>query len=126
MYGAYGHRLKAPTKVSRKFFQHKVISAYSRSSGFNQEAARYTVSMIQIPLTEQEFAAKAMELEQQHGIALTGYEGKLSKMGVTAGYQYADGQLRVTILDKPFFVTTEYCEQQLQNFLGVGTPGTEA
>jgi hypothetical protein len=74
--------------------------------------------MIQIPLTAEEFAAKAILLEEQQGIALTGNEGKITKMGVTAGYQYAEGVLKVTILDKPFFVTTDYCEEQLRGFLG--------
>ena len=73
--------------------------------------------MIQIPLTEAEFAETTVRLEQQQGITLTGTEGKITKMGVTAGYQYADGLLRVTILDKPFFVTTEYCEEQLKAWL---------
>jgi hypothetical protein len=73
--------------------------------------------MIEIPLTEDEFAATAARVEQQ-GITLTGSEGKITKMGVTAAYQYADGLLRVTILDKPFFVSTEYCAEQLKAFLG--------
>jgi hypothetical protein len=73
--------------------------------------------MIQIPLTEEEFAATAARVEQQQGITLTGNEGKITKMGVTAAYQYAEGLLRVTILDKPFFVSTEYCEEQLKAFL---------
>jgi hypothetical protein len=74
--------------------------------------------MIEIPLTEEEFAATAARVEQQQGIVLTGNEGKITKMGVTAAYQYADGLLRVTILDKPFLVSTEYCEEQLKAFLG--------
>jgi len=73
--------------------------------------------MIQIPLTEAEFAETTVRLEQQQGITLTGTEGKITKMGVTAGYQYADGLLRITILDKPFFVTTDYCEEQLKSWL---------
>ncbi len=72
--------------------------------------------MIQIPLTPDQFAALAVKAEQQ-GMPLTGDEGKITKMGVTAGYQYAEGVLRVTILDKPFFVTTDYCEEQLKSFL---------
>jgi hypothetical protein len=76
--------------------------------------------MIQIPLTEEEFAATAARVEQEQGITLTGTEGKITKMGVTAAYQYADGLLRVTILDKPFFVSTEYCEEQLKTFLAKG------
>ncbi len=74
--------------------------------------------MIQIPLTEEEFAATAARIQQEQGITLTGNEGKITKMGVTAAYQYAEGLLRVTILDKPFFVSTEYCEEQLKAFLG--------
>lgn len=73
--------------------------------------------MIQIALTPEEFATTARELEEKQGIALDGPEGKITKMGVTAGYQYAEGMLRVTILDKPFFVTTEYCEEQLKGWL---------
>jgi hypothetical protein len=74
--------------------------------------------MIEIPMTDEEYAATAARVEQQQGITLTGTEGKISKMGVTAGYQYANGILRVTILDKPFFVSTDYCEEQLKSFLG--------
>ncbi len=78
---------------------------------------RTLAGMIQIPLTEDEFTAMAARVEQQQGITLTGNEGKISKMGVTAAYQYAEGFLRVTILDKPFFISTDYCEEQLKAFL---------
>lgn len=73
--------------------------------------------MIQIPLTADEFAATAARLEQQQGITLSGPDGTISKMGVTASYAYAEGLLTVNILDKPFFVSTEYCEEQLKGFL---------
>ena len=73
--------------------------------------------MIQIPLTPDQFAAKTRQLQAEQGIALDGPEGKISKMGVTAGYLYADGLLKVTILEKPFFVSTDYCEDQLKAFL---------
>jgi hypothetical protein len=73
--------------------------------------------MISIPLTPDEFAALSAKVQQEQGIALEGTEGKITKMGVTAGYQYAEGLLRVTILEKPFFVTTEYCEEQLMKAL---------
>jgi hypothetical protein len=72
--------------------------------------------MIQIPLTPDQFAALTAKALQQ-GVALTGTEGEISKSGVKAGYKYAEGQLQVVILEKPFFVTTEYCEEQLQKFL---------
>ncbi len=74
--------------------------------------------MIQIPMSEEEFASAAKRLEQEQGIVLDGSEGKLTKMGVTAAYQWAAGELRVTILDKPFFVSTDYCEEQLKGWLG--------
>ncbi len=75
--------------------------------------------MIEVPLPAQEFSARMAQLAEQHGIVLEGTEGKLSKFGVTAGYRYGDGVLKVTILEKPFFVSTEYCEEQLKKFLGV-------
>jgi hypothetical protein len=73
--------------------------------------------MVEIPLTSEEFAAKASKLAQTQGITLDGHEGKISKSGVTAGYLYENGMLKVTILEKPFFVSTEYCEEQLRNWL---------
>jgi hypothetical protein len=73
--------------------------------------------MISIPLTPEEFAALAVKAQQEQGITLTGDEGKITKMGVTAGYKYADGHLQIAILEKPFFVSTEYCEDQLTKAL---------
>ena len=72
--------------------------------------------MIQIPLTPEAYAAAAKLLEKQ-GIALTGDEGKITAKGVTAGYKYAEGLLSITILEKPFFVTTEYCEEQIKGWI---------
>jgi len=72
--------------------------------------------MIQIPLTPEAYAATSAVLAEKQGIALTGDEGKITKMGVTAGYKYAEGLLSITLLDKPFFVTTEYCEEQIKNW----------
>ena len=50
-----------------------------------------------------QFAAAGQELQAKQGIALTGNEGKIEKMGVTAGYKYDGSHLNITILDKPFF-----------------------
>ena len=77
--------------------------------------------MIQIPLTPAQFASAAKILEEKQGITLTGDEGEISRMGVTASYKYADGTLSIAILEKPFFVTTEYCEEQLKGFLTQST-----
>jgi hypothetical protein len=76
----------------------------------------YTLNMIQIPLTPDQFAVAAKLLQEKQGITLTGDEGTIVKMGVTASYKYADGLLSIAILEKPFFVTTEYCEQQIKSF----------
>ena len=73
--------------------------------------------MIQTPMTPEEFIAMTRQLEQKEGITLSGKQGTITKMGVTASYAYDGKILTVTILDKPFFVTTEYCEQQLRNWL---------
>jgi hypothetical protein len=73
--------------------------------------------MIEIPLTPEAFSAKSRQLQTEHGITLAGHQGTLSKSGVTASYAYENGLLTVKILEKPFFVTTEYCETQLKNFL---------
>ena len=47
----------------------------------------YHQPMIQIPLTPDQFAATARQLEEKQGITLDGPEGKITKMGVTAGLQ---------------------------------------
>jgi hypothetical protein len=75
--------------------------------------------MIEIRLTPEQFAAKAAQLAAEQGIVLSGDAGRITKMGVTAAYAYQDGLLTVNIVEKPFFVTTEYCEDQLRGFLGV-------
>ncbi len=74
--------------------------------------------MIEIPLTQGQFDAKKAMLKEKQGIDLSGDAGTISKMGVTAKYVYRDGLLGVEILEKPFFVSTEYCEEQLRGFLG--------
>ncbi len=73
--------------------------------------------MIQIPLSPEEFETKAAALAAKHGINFPGREGTIDKFGVTAGYVYEDGVLKITILDKPFFLTTESVENQLRALL---------
>ena len=74
--------------------------------------------MIEIPLTPVAFAAKAQRLSEEQGIALTGNEGQVSKMGVKVGYHYDGSVLKLEVLDKPMFVTLAMCEQQLRAWLG--------
>jgi hypothetical protein len=78
--------------------------------------------MVQIPLTPEQYAAAGQALQQRQGIALTGTEGTLSKSGVTASYRYADGMLSIDILKKPFFLSMDYCEEQLKGFLATRFP----
>ena len=73
--------------------------------------------MIQIPLSPEAYATTSKLIAEKQGIDLTGDEGTITKMGVTASYRYADGHLSIAILEKPFFVTTEYCEEQIKNWL---------
>ena len=75
--------------------------------------------MIQIPLTPEAYAAATKVIAEKHGIVMTD-EGKITKVGVTASYKYADGTLSIAILEKPFFVTTEYCEEQIKNLIAAG------
>lgn len=73
--------------------------------------------MIQVKMSDDEFNAKARELKQKYDLDLAGPAGRITKDGVTAGYTHYAGTLTVHILDKPFFISTEYCEQQLQEWL---------
>lgn len=73
--------------------------------------------MIQLPMTQAEFSEKARELKQKHDLDLTEPAGRITKDGVTAGYTHYNGTLTVHILEKPFFISTEYCEQKLQEWL---------
>ena len=73
--------------------------------------------MISIPMTPAQFAEAGQQIQAKQGITLTGNEGQLSKMGVTAGYKYDGTHLNITILEKPFFVTEQYCEDELKKFL---------
>ena len=73
--------------------------------------------MIQMPMSEEEFQAKARELKQKYNLDLTQPAGRITKDGVAAGYTHYQGTLTVHILDKPGFISTEYCEQKLREFL---------
>ncbi|SNS99929.1 hypothetical protein SAMN05421770_103402 [Granulicella rosea] len=72
---------------------------------------------MEFPMSAEEFAAKAKQLAETQGITLTGNQGKISRSGVTASYLYEAGKLKVEILEKPFFVSTDYCEEQLRNWI---------
>ncbi len=73
--------------------------------------------MIQMTMSEEEFRAKAQELKQKYDLELTEPAGRITRDGVAAGYTHYNGLLTVHILDKPGFISTEYCEQQIREFL---------
>ena len=73
--------------------------------------------MVQIPLTPEAFQSLSQKAAA-YGLELTAPGGTLSKSGVTARYTYDQHLFTVEILQKPFFVSTEYCEEQLMKYLG--------
>ncbi len=73
--------------------------------------------MIQIPLTPEQFQSKAAQIAAQQGINLIGHEGTIEKMGVKANWVYEEEMLKITIVDKPFFMSEEMVEEQLKKFL---------
>ena len=72
--------------------------------------------MISIPMSDAQFAAATQRL-RSNGIELTGPSGTLSKDGVTAKYDHANGVLKVEILDRPQFLPVSLIEGRLQSYL---------
>ena len=73
--------------------------------------------MIEIPLTPEQFHSKAAQITAQQGINLIGHEGTIEKMGVKAAWVYEEGLLKITILDKPFFMSESMVEEQLKKLI---------
>ena len=72
--------------------------------------------MIEVPMSETQFAAASGRL-RTNGIDLTGSSGTLSKDGITARYEHANGLLRIEILDKPFLLPESLIEGRLRAYL---------
>lgn len=72
--------------------------------------------MIELPMTEAQFATATTRL-RQNGIELTGPSGTLSKDGITASYEHAEGRLRINILQKPFLLPESLIEGRLKAYL---------
>jgi hypothetical protein len=75
--------------------------------------------MIEVPLTEAQFAAAAQRL-QAYGVNLAGTSGTLSREGVTARYSYAAGKLTIEVLEKPFFLPLSVIESQMRAYIQKG------
>ena len=74
--------------------------------------------MIQVRMTPTEFAKRAAELNEKFGLTLTDPAGQITRDGVTAGYTHYNNILTIHIVDKPVFISTEYCEQKVEEWLG--------
>ena len=72
--------------------------------------------MFQVRMTDAEFARRASEIKEKYGLTLTDPAGQVTTDGVTAGYTHYGGILTVHVVDKPYFITTEYCEQVLEEW----------
>lgn len=68
-------------------------------------------------MTPEQFAARCAELETQLGVPMHGDTGQISKSSVTAKYSYGQGKLTVEIVQKPFLVSTAFCESRLLSWL---------
>ncbi len=73
--------------------------------------------MIQIPLSPEQFESKAAKIAAEQGIKLAGHQGTIDKMGVKANWVYEDETLKITIVDKPFFLSEAMVEEQLKKLL---------
>ncbi len=68
-------------------------------------------------MTPEQYASAGQELQTKQGITLAGNEGTLSKMGVTAAYKYDGAHLSINILEKPFFLSEDFCEAEIKKFI---------
>jgi hypothetical protein len=75
--------------------------------------------MVEVPLTEDQFAAAANRL-RDYGVDLSDRSGTLSRDGITARYSYANGKLTIEILDKPFFLPLSVIESQMRSYIQKG------
>ena len=67
-------------------------------------------------MSDAQFATATTRL-RSNGIELTGPSGTLSKDGITAKYEHADGKLTIEIVDRPFLLPLSLIEGRLQAYL---------
>jgi hypothetical protein len=75
--------------------------------------------MIEVPLTEAQFAAASQRL-QAYGVNLAGSSGTLSRDGITARYNYANNLLTIEVIEKPFFLPISVIESQMRSYIQKG------
>ena len=76
----------------------------------------YTKQVIEIPLSEAQFAAAAERL-RPHGVELKAPTGTISRSGVTARYTYAGGMLAIEIIERPFLFPVSVIESKLKAYI---------
>jgi hypothetical protein len=69
--------------------------------------------MVEVPMTDEQFASASLRL-REHGVELTGPSGTLTKGGITARYQHADGKLQIEIIKRPFFLPLSLIEGRMK------------
>lgn len=77
--------------------------------------------MIELPMTDAQFATATQRLKD-NGIVLTGSAGTISKSGITASYEHADGKMRINIIQKPFLLPESLIENRLKAYMEQNLP----
>lgn len=67
-------------------------------------------------MTDEQFASASQRL-REHGVELNGPSGTLTKEGITARYQHADGKLQIEILKRPFFLPLSLIEGRMKTYI---------
>jgi len=75
--------------------------------------------MVEVPLTDAQFTAAAKRL-RDYGVDLSRPSGTLSRDGITARYNYANGKLTIEVLEKPFFLPLAVIESQMRGYIQKG------
>ena len=75
--------------------------------------------MVEVPLTEAQFAAAAQRLGD-YGVDVTSRSGTLNRDGISARYTYANNLLTIEILEKPFFLPLSVIEAQMRSYIQKG------
>jgi hypothetical protein len=68
---------------------------------------------MQIYMNRAQFTKALAEVSEKTGEQITADEGTLSHSGVTVQYGFDGVYLDLTIVSKPFFLTTGYVESQI-------------
>ena len=75
--------------------------------------------MITIPMTRAEFAAKAVQLQQEQGVEIAGDSGVLTKDGYSASYIFNGSSLQVEALGVGF-IKRAFIEARIKSWLAGG------